>query len=554
MLWLRNLPVARKFLFSFGIICALCALLGFMALNGMAKINNATTNLANVSLPSAQNLANMQSAMQVHRRADMGILLCATAECSDYYVKTRQRMRSQFDLAFQAYQANKTGAEELALVSAAQDDFKAYLSVSDPGLADLQAGRIKVAIEKTLGANALVFRRADANLNKAIEANTRESRNRCLTAQATYFSIRLTSIVMIAATLVLSVLIGWLLTRAIAPPLMRATHVLEAVAGKDLSGRVPVESSDEIGRLGAALNTAISTVHQLLRSMEIGVETVGSAAAQLAACADKSSADAELQCTETGQIAAATQQMAATVAEVSKNAEQANVASQEAAESATAGGTAMTRTLERMHGISEFTNQTVEKMGSLARRSDQIGHLVTSIREISEQTNLLALNAAIEAARAGEHGRGFAVVAGEVRRLAERTKSATGEITDTIDIIQTETRQTLALMEQGQSSVIAGLADSEGARHTLDAIITMSQHSEEQIAMIAAASTQQAAASSEISRSLSSISQVSSSVSAAANETRQASRELSKLAGDLDREIKSFHLTQQDRPTPSNSL
>jgi methyl-accepting chemotaxis protein len=83
-----------------------------------------------------------------------------------------------------------------------------------------------------------------------------------------------------------------------------------------------------------------------------------------------------------------------------------------------------------MEKISTATGTVSEKMASLAERSEEIGKVVSVIQEISEQTNLLALNAAIEAARAGEHGRGFAVVAGEVRRLAERTKSATEEIAE----------------------------------------------------------------------------------------------------------------------------
>jgi methyl-accepting chemotaxis protein len=107
----------------------------------------------------------------------------------------------------------------------------------------------------------------------------------------------------------------------------------------------------------------------------------------------------------------------------------------------------------------------------LGQRSDEIGTIIAVIRGIAEQTNLLALNAAIEAARAGEQGRGFAVVADEVRKLAEKTGSATEEISQMIGGIQTQVKQTVVSMEESRNHVQAGVGRAEKAGQSLAEIL-----------------------------------------------------------------------------------
>jgi methyl-accepting chemotaxis protein len=164
------------------------------------------------------------------------------------------------------------------------------------------------------------------------------------------------------------------------------------------------------------------------------------------------------------------------------------------------------------------------------------------IDEIARKTNLLALNAAIEAARAGDHGRGFAVVAGEVRRLAESTAQATGEIATMIQEIQDRTRVAISSMESGTGTVEQGVVTTNQAGEALERIIGMAERVDKMIAQIAIAASQQAAAADQSSASLDSIHSLSHDNLVEMATTASGIETLRTTAVTLEQQVDRFRL------------
>lgn len=153
----------------------------------------------------------------------------------------------------------------------------------------------------------------------------------------------------------------------------------------------------------------------------------------------------------------------------------------EAAKHSDVSRSAFERIADNLHAMFERMEDASTRVGVLSRRAEEIGGIVSLIKEIADQTNLLALNAAIEAARAGEAGRGFAVVADEVRKLAERTTGATSEISTLVESIQDETRAARQVMEHGAAEAAQHSKDSKQAVTNMKDLLDLSQRMEKAI-------------------------------------------------------------------------
>ena len=226
----------------------------------------------------------------------------------------------------------------------------------------------------------------------------------------------------------------------------------------------------------------------------------------------------------TGQAMA---QMRDAVGEVAQNAAEASKSTGLTRETATEGESIVKRTVTATDGLKSMADNLKINMGRLGTQSEGIGAVIQVISDIADQTNLLALNAAIEAARAGEAGRGFAVVADEVRKLAEKTMAATGEVGQSIKAIQAMTRDNLDSVDKTLVAVdsVASLAETSGGK--LRQILTMAEQAAAQVRAIATAADQQAVSAQSI---MDSVDQVSDIARDNADRASEASRHFENLS------------------------
>ena len=224
----------------------------------------------------------------------------------------------------------------------------------------------------------------------------------------------------------------------------------------DLTKRVDAKTKDEFGLLAGYINTFINNVQHIIKEVQQVSHEVTSGSNQLASVAEQLQSTFQSQTEQMADISMNMINLSSLSEQVSSSLTQSSSRLQNTTSLTQDGAVSLASIRREMKLISENTNNLAKTITTLSESSEDIGRILTVINDIADQTNLLALNAAIEAARAGEAGRGFAVVADEVRKLAERTSTATNEISTIITSFQQESVSAAKNMETTSKSIDSG--------------------------------------------------------------------------------------------------
>ena len=291
--------------------------------------------------------------------------------------------------------------------------------------------------------------------------------------------------------------------------------------------------------IGASLILLIGIITAVLLNRAVG-GALHETTVVLAATAAEILASTTQQASGTSESMAAVTETVTTVDEVARTAEEAMQRAREMADTArraveigASGRQAVKESVAAMDRVHEQVESISSSILALAEQAQAIGELMTTVNEIAEQTNLLALNAAIEAARAGEQGRGFAIVAGEVRNLAEQSKTATVQVRQILGEIQRATNAAVMTTEEGTRRVGAGMEQLNTAGDTIGALADAVAEAAQTSAQIVASAGQQSMGMSQIRQAIIHIHEATQQSVTSTKQAEQAAHELNRLGSTL---------------------
>lgn len=292
-------------------------------------------------------------------------------------------------------------------------------------------------------------------------------------------------------------------------PLNRLEKALAdiAIGEADLTKRLNIEGKDEINKVAKSFNDFVARIQSTISQVAESATSSNTETNNIIAINQTLMQVADQQKAQNEQVAAAINELAASANQVAVSATDAAESSQSATSETDSARATIVDAQSSMQSLSKQIEQAAEVTHSLEGSVDQIVSILEVIRGIADQTNLLALNAAIEAARAGEQGRGFAVVADEVRSLASKTQSSTGEIQSMIERLQGASNQAVSTMSSSQKQSENTYERIASAVDSLDKISQAIQVINDMNTQIATAANQQNAVSEDINRSVQEIAQ-----------------------------------------------
>ncbi len=346
------------------------------------------------------------------------------------------------------------------------------------------------------------------------------------------------------AVLALTQLLAGAYLRRLLKGLLQVRDALREIAqGEgDLTRRIEAAGDDEVAQMAEAFNQFVGRLNRLFRELRSEAVQLADGVIAVGGDVERLAEDSHTLADISSSNAAAIEQVTVSISHIADATRETD----ELARDTGANSQASAEELQRISGAMARTSQSVGELSgllaSLEQRSQEISKITGVISDIADQTNLLALNAAIEAARAGEQGRGFAVVADEVRKLAERTGSATVEIGKMVENILSETGKAVGNMNSTIGAVDSSAAQTEAARERLVDITRAMRQVVEKIGDVALSTGEQHNATTAMAQSTESINNKILDSDAALQSAQQTLKTLDGVARSMQEAFSRFKL------------